>query len=601
MSIDVEDYFQVAAFASYIERERWETMPCRVERNIGRILALLDRHDTRATFFTLGWIAERYPAMIRDIVAHGHELASHGYSHRRASEQTRGAFRDDLARAKALLEDIGGVAVRGYRAPSFSIGASNLWAHDVIAETGHVYSSSVYPIVHDHYGMPEAPRFAWRTPSGVVEIPPSSLRMLGRNLPASGGGYFRLLPCPVSRWSLRRINARDGELRLLFPSVEIDPNTRLAQPRKIEVPHYLNLERMAVGSTLLAISLDASTSVRRQIAARWAIANTRMTAKTLSLSNSSRHARCRSDPCPFRLPPTKPRRLAALARHLPQPHLSHWRATRARRPFDTARTISSHAAARASSRAADGGSKTLLFGHSLVSLPFCPYAGPLAEDRAVHDALDERAEAIGRERRVDFIEYRNLRASHRDWPTQDLYVTFRKPIGADAEANLTAIPRKQRAMVRKGIRNALTSDTGDLDAFFELFADNVHRHGTPAHSKRFFELLLEAFGDRAEVLVVRDAERRPVSAVLSLYHRDEVLPMHAGDAARARELAANDFKYWELMRRAAERGYCVFDYGRTASAAPGPSTSRRTGASSPRRFPTNTGCSGATLFRRTIR
>ncbi|MCD6671497.1 MAG: DUF3473 domain-containing protein [Burkholderiaceae bacterium] len=248
MSIDVEDYFQVAAFAPYIDRGRWDTMPCRVERNIARILELLDRHDTRATFFTLGWIAERYPAMIRDIVARGHELASHGYSHRRASEQTREAFHDDLARAKALLEDIGEVAVRGYRAPSFSIGASNLWAHEVIAETGHAYSSSVYPIAHDHYGMPDAPRFAWRTPSGVVEIPPSSLRMLGRNLPASGGGYFRLLPYPVSRWSLRRINGRDGEACVFyFHPWEIDPE----QPRigeagvKSRFRHYVNLERTA--------------------------------------------------------------------------------------------------------------------------------------------------------------------------------------------------------------------------------------------------------------------------------------------------------------------------------------------------------------------
>lgn len=207
--------------------------------------------------------------------------------------------------------------------------------------------------------------------------------------------------------------------------------------------------------------------------------------------------------------------------------------------------------------------KTLLFGHSLVSLPFCPYAGPLAEDRATHDALDAHAEAIGRRLKVDFVEYRGLGESHRDWPRQDLYVTFRKTIVEDADANLAAVPRKQRAMVRKGIRNALRSDTGDLDAFFELFADNVHRHGTPSHSRRFFELMLETFGERAEVLVVRDAKREPLSAVLSLYHRDEVLPMHAGDAPRARELAANDFKYWELMRRAAERGCRVFNYGRS--------------------------------------
>lgn len=207
--------------------------------------------------------------------------------------------------------------------------------------------------------------------------------------------------------------------------------------------------------------------------------------------------------------------------------------------------------------------KSLLFGHSLVSLPFCPYAGPLGEDRAVHDALDEHAEALARKLNVELIEYRSLRASHRDWPRQDLYVTFRKAIAADPEANLASIPRKQRAMVRKGMRNALRSDVGDLDTFFELFADNVHRHGTPAHSRRFFASLLDAFGERAEVLVVRDAQREPVSAVLSLYHRDEVLPMHAGDSPRARALAANDFKYWELMRRAAERGCRVFDYGRS--------------------------------------
>lgn len=248
MSIDVEDYFQVAAFAPYIDRERWNSMPCRVERNIDRILELLDRHEARATFFTLGWIAERYPAMIREIVARGHELASHGYSHARASEQTPAAFREDLSRAKALLEDTGGVAVRGYRAPSFSIGAANLWAHDVIAETGHAYSSSVYPIAHDHYGMPQAPRFAWRAPSGVVEIPPSSLRLLGRNLPASGGGYFRLLPYPVSRWGIRRINERDGEPCIFyFHPWEIDPEQpRIRQANaKARFRHYVNLERTA--------------------------------------------------------------------------------------------------------------------------------------------------------------------------------------------------------------------------------------------------------------------------------------------------------------------------------------------------------------------
>lgn len=246
MSIDVEDWFQVAAFDRHIDRSQWDSLECRVERNLERILALLDRYDAKATFFTLGWIAERYPAIIRAIVAGGHELASHGYGHQRVSDLTPEGFREDLMRARVALEDIGGVAVHGYRAPSFSIGRDNLWAHEVLAETGHRYSSSVYPIAHDHYGMPEAPRFAWRTQAGIVEIPPSSLRMLGRNLPASGGGYFRLLPYSVSRWSLRRINRLDGQPAIFyFHPWEVDPE----QPRvahagaKSKFRHYLNLHR----------------------------------------------------------------------------------------------------------------------------------------------------------------------------------------------------------------------------------------------------------------------------------------------------------------------------------------------------------------------
>ncbi|MBE0595009.1 MAG: DUF3473 domain-containing protein [Gemmatimonadales bacterium] len=249
MSIDVEDYFQVAALAPWIDRARWNTMPCRIERNVALVLELLDRRASKATFFTLGWIAERYPRLVREIVARGHELASHGYGHLSVRSQTPSEFREDVSRAKAILEDVGGVKIIGYRAPSFSIGDGNLWAHDVIAETGHRYSSSIYPISHDHYGMPGAPRFAWRTGAGIVEVPPSSLRLLGRNLPASGGGYFRLLPYALSRWSIRRINRPDHQPCIFyFHPWEIDPG----QPRieqagvKSKLRHYLNLDRMAV-------------------------------------------------------------------------------------------------------------------------------------------------------------------------------------------------------------------------------------------------------------------------------------------------------------------------------------------------------------------
>ena len=245
MTIDVEDYFQVSAFAPHIARDQWDSMDCRVERNVQRILGLLAERDVKATFFTLGWIAERYPQVVRAIVAGGHELASHGYGHLRASDPDRAAFDPDIRSSKAMLEDIGGVPVIGYRAPSFSIGRRNLWMHELLARTGHHYSSSIYPIHHDHYGMPDAPRFAYRTPCGLTEIPAATVKLGSTHFPASGGGYFRLLPYAVSAWNLRRINLHDGERAVFFCHPwEIDPEQpKVSCGRKTRFRHYLNLSR----------------------------------------------------------------------------------------------------------------------------------------------------------------------------------------------------------------------------------------------------------------------------------------------------------------------------------------------------------------------
>lgn len=208
--------------------------------------------------------------------------------------------------------------------------------------------------------------------------------------------------------------------------------------------------------------------------------------------------------------------------------------------------------------------RSLLFGHALSSLPFAVYGGAAVIEpdarRALHEAAVELAARLG----VRHLELRNRQPTEPDWPRQDLYVTFRKAIVPEVEANLLAIPRKQRAMVRKGIQRGLTSEVdANVDRFFDLYADNQHRHGTPPYPKRYFEALRRVFGDACEVLTVLDAAGRPVSGVLSFYFRDEVLPYYAGDVEAARELAANDFKYWELMRRACERGVRVFDYGRS--------------------------------------
>jgi len=247
LTVDVEDYFQVSAFENHIPRSEWERLPCRIEANVERILDLFDERATKATFFTLGWIAKRYPGLVRRISDAGHEVASHGSSHRRASDQTPDDFLADIGDAKVLLEDLTGQPVRGYRAPSFSVGPANAWAFDAIAQAGYRYSSSVYPIRHDHYGAPTSPRFAHEIVPGLLELPVATVRMFNMNLPAGGGGYFRLLPYAISRWSLQRIQQVDAQPAMFyFHPWEIDP----AQPRiagvsaRTRFRHYLHLDRM---------------------------------------------------------------------------------------------------------------------------------------------------------------------------------------------------------------------------------------------------------------------------------------------------------------------------------------------------------------------
>ena len=249
MTVDVEDYFQVQALSEQFPRSLWERQTARVERNTERVLSLFAEAGTKATFFTLGWVAERYGHLVREIVANGHELASHGYDHARADQQERHRFRDDVRRTKAILEDASGVEVRGYRAATFSIGKSNLWAFEVLAEEGYAYSSSIYPVRHDFYGMPDAPRVPFRplTNSDFLEVPISTIKFGGRNLPCGGGGYFRLLPYACSKWSINRVNREKGRRSVFyFHPWEIDPE----QPRpaglglKTRFRHYTNLDRM---------------------------------------------------------------------------------------------------------------------------------------------------------------------------------------------------------------------------------------------------------------------------------------------------------------------------------------------------------------------
>ncbi len=270
LSVDVEDWFQVGAFETVIPRSDWDGLALRVEDNVARILDLFAAAEVKATFFTLGWVAQRQPATIRRIVDAGHELASHGWDHARVFTLDRARFADDIARARGVLEDAGGTAITGYRAPSFSIDARTPWAYDVLAEHGYTYSSSVAPVVHDHYGWRDAPRFAFcpLPASPLVELPVTTAMLGGRRLAAGGGGFFRVLPYAFTRWAIRQVNG--GERRpamFYFHPWEVDPD----QPRVANAPlrsrlrHYTNLTRMAgkLGELLREFSWDRMDVVAR--------------------------------------------------------------------------------------------------------------------------------------------------------------------------------------------------------------------------------------------------------------------------------------------------------------------------------------------------
>ena len=248
LSVDVEEWFQVGAFENAIAREAWDSLPSRVEDNCARVLDLFAAAGVKATFFTLGWVAARHPHLVRRIHEAGHEVASHGWDHARVFTLGREAFAADLLRSRQALEDAAGAAVRGYRAPSFSIDGRTPWAFEVLAEQGYAYSSSVAPVVHDHYGWREAPRFAFHPlpDSGLLELPVTTAQWAGRRLAAGGGGFFRVLPYGFTRAVIRQVNGLGQPAMFYFHPWEIDP----AQPRVSHAPlrsrlrHYTGLARM---------------------------------------------------------------------------------------------------------------------------------------------------------------------------------------------------------------------------------------------------------------------------------------------------------------------------------------------------------------------
>jgi len=251
MSVDVEDYFQVSAFDTVVPRGGWDQMESRVVRNTERLLAIFDEHDVRGTFFVLGWVAERFPELLRSIAGRGHEMASHGYGHGLVYDQSRDAFREDIRRSKAVIEAACGAQVRGYRAPSFSITMRSLWALDVLIDEGFEYDASIFPIHHDRYGIPSSPRHPYRIERGarsLVETPGSTTSWGPFNMPVAGGGYFRILPYAWTKWGIARINRREGQPAIFYIHPwEIDPEQpRMGASRLSTFRHYRNLDQTEI-------------------------------------------------------------------------------------------------------------------------------------------------------------------------------------------------------------------------------------------------------------------------------------------------------------------------------------------------------------------
>jgi polysaccharide deacetylase family protein (PEP-CTERM system associated) len=249
LSVDVEDWFQVGAFERVIDKADWDRLPSRVERNSEAVLALFERAGVKGTFFTLGWVAERFPSLLKRVADAGHEIASHGWDHQRVFTMDAVSFRADLERARRAIEDAAGQTPKGYRAPSFSIDRRTPWAHPVLAELGYTYSSSVAPLKHDHYGWPEAPRFAFKplADSDLIELPVTTVELRGRRYAAGGGGFFRLLPLRFSSWAIERVNRTEGRPAVFyFHPWEIDPNQpRVANaPLRSQLRHYSRLSAM---------------------------------------------------------------------------------------------------------------------------------------------------------------------------------------------------------------------------------------------------------------------------------------------------------------------------------------------------------------------
>lgn len=589
MTIDVEEYFHANVFDGTPTRLAGDQLESRVRRSTDRVLSLLADANVRASFFVLGSVADRHPDLVKAIARAGHEIASHGQAHQLVFDQTPAVFREDVRRAKGTLESLTGAEVQGYRAPSYSVTTRSLWALDVLADEGFRYDASVFPIHHDRYGIPGAPRHAHAIERGgatLIEAPPSTVRVGGLNLPVAGGGYFRLLPYAWTTWGIGRLNSVECKPAIFYIHPwEMDAEQpRLPLSRASAWRHYANLTKTEGRFTRLlrdfqfaplCVVLDALGHLpgATDVAAPLVPGSTHRV--SVGTSTSSIAAPAVVAPVVASHPEIH---LAADARpddwnayvnghaNATVYHLMAWRGVFERAFGHRSEYLSARRHGSIVGVLPLVEMRSWLFGKFMVSLPFVNYGGLLADDDHVAVALFEHAGRLAKERGLSHVELRHLTQRFPAAPSKRHKVTMKMALAPDAEAMWGLLDRKVRNQIRKAEKSDLVCQIGGkelIDAFYPVFATNMRDLGTPVYAKRFFEEIFAAFPDETTMFVVRASDGAAVAGGIGLRYRDTLEMPWASSLKAYRAMCPNNLLYWSAIKQAIAGGCRTFDFGRS--------------------------------------
>jgi len=581
LSVDVEEYFHAAIFRSGTNASRHGDFESRLEASVDRLLALLDDRRTKATFFTLGEIAATHPGVVRRIAAERHEIGCHSDRHENVSDQTPVEFRADIRRAKARIENLIGAPVTGFRAPNFSIGKNEGWAYEILLEEGFRYDSSLYPILHDRYGQPDAPRFPYEIyrsgADALTEFPVGTLRLLGVNLPIGGGGYFRLSPFELIRLGIDRVNGHEHRPVMFYLHPwELDPDQpRPPMPWHLRFRHYVGLrteatklarllgefrfgtarEVLQTRACQLPFMAAASQSWRR----RHGVRSAPFTTITTVDGSAARTVRGDTD--------------IAVSWQRDVGELDRSRLAHAPEWFSVIRKAYGHDPMYLSAEDENGGRGLLpafvvrrpCLGTVVTSMPFLDAGGPCSSSPALANLLVKRLIQDAAAAGASVVELRCTERQPLPWKPVESKVNMTLPLPADPSRLWSQLDKTVRNQIRKAERLGLSVELGGaekLTAFYETFVVRMRDLGSPVHDSRFLRAVLHSFGDRARVALVRKGADA-IGGLVALAFKDRVVVPWASCLKEYFALCPNMLLYWETIRNACAEGFRRFEFGRS--------------------------------------